>query len=139
VLRRAHRLRASIYRSCKARMHDWPVLGADLETLSDERARAGRYERLTDGPDALGLAWASDAPELDAPLWPVVRSAVALLTSEDALSRVGQCAGERCGWLFVDLGRGRPRRWCDMRDCGNVAKVRAYRRRQRERGPGEVG
>jgi predicted RNA-binding Zn ribbon-like protein len=57
----------------------------------------------------------------------IVRSAADLLTSE-ALTRVRQCSGERCSWLFVDNSRNRMRRWCDMKACGNRAKVRRFRR-----------
>lgn len=43
------------------------------------------------------------------------------------LSRLRQCG--RCSWLFLDHGRGRGRRWCKMRTCGNRAKVEAFRKR----------
>src|SRR5262245_35278713 len=43
----------------------------------------------------------------------------------DDLARVRQCA--RCTWFFVDRGRGVGRRWCDMRTCGNRAKMAAFR------------
>jgi predicted RNA-binding Zn ribbon-like protein len=49
-----------------------------------------------------------------------------LLRSDD-FARVRQCA--RCTWFFVDRGRGVGRRWCDMRTCGNRAKVEAFRER----------
>ena len=62
-------------------------------------------------------------------LWPVARSAADLLTSDD-LGRVRECAGERCNWLFIDRSKNHSRRWCDMQDCGNVAKVRRYRSRK---------
>ncbi|MCB0153982.1 MAG: CGNR zinc finger domain-containing protein, partial [Anaerolineae bacterium] len=56
-------------------------------------------------------------------------SAAELLTS-DRLNRVGQCAGESCGWLFLDTTRNHSRRWCEMEHCGNRAKAkRHYRRR----------
>ena len=57
----------------------------------------------------------------------IIRSAADLLTS-DALTRVRQCSGESCSWLFVDSSRNRMRRWCDMQACGNRAKVRRFRR-----------
>jgi predicted RNA-binding Zn ribbon-like protein len=34
---------------------------------------------------------------------------------------------DRCGWFFVDTSRGRRRRWCNMRICGNQAKAARYR------------
>ncbi len=47
------------------------------------------------------------------------------------LARVRLCEGDDCGWLFVDGSRAGSRRWCDMSDCGNLAKVRAFRARNR--------
>ena len=32
-----------------------------------------------------------------------------------------------CGWLFIDSSRGRRRRWCSMKTCGNQAKAARYR------------
>ena len=52
------------------------------------------------------------------------------LTSEE-LDQVRECAGNTCGWLFVDMSRNHSRHWCDMRDCGNRAKVRRYYQRRK--------
>jgi predicted RNA-binding Zn ribbon-like protein len=41
--------------------------------------------------------------------------------------RLAQCNGDTCGWLFLDLTKNLSRRWCDMKGCGNRAKVRRYR------------
>jgi len=54
-----------------------------------------------------------------------------LLTSSQRLNQVRQCRGDNCGWLFVDGSKNHSRRWCDMRDCGNRAKVRRHRLKQR--------
>ncbi|MEO5511919.1 MAG: CGNR zinc finger domain-containing protein [Longimicrobiales bacterium] len=55
-------------------------------------------------------------------LAPVVWSAAALLVSPYR-DRIGACANEACGRLFVDLSRRGNRRWCDMDGCGNRAKA----------------
>ncbi|WP_432939271.1 CGNR zinc finger domain-containing protein [Kribbella sp. CA-253562] len=34
---------------------------------------------------------------------------------------------DRCGWFFLDHSRGRRRRWCSMKTCGNQAKAARYR------------
>ncbi|MFC7622869.1 CGNR zinc finger domain-containing protein [Microlunatus sp. GCM10028923] len=34
---------------------------------------------------------------------------------------------DRCGWYFLDTSRGRRRRWCSMKTCGNQAKVARFR------------
>nr|WP_246221489.1 CGNR zinc finger domain-containing protein [Phytoactinopolyspora mesophila] len=36
-------------------------------------------------------------------------------------------ACHRCGWYFLDTSRGRRRRWCNMKICGNQAKAARYR------------
>ena len=95
-----------------------------VESASDDTPRF-TWEPATEG-----------ATSLDWPLWPVVWSAVELLTA-DALRRVLECANDPCGWLFVDLSRNRSRRWCDMRDCANKVKARRHHartKRARDRG-----
>ena len=78
-------------------------------------ALAWRFQREAVVPQLLGI---------------VARDAVALLTSE-RITRLRLCAGSRCGWLFLDESRGKPRRWCSMSDCGNRSKAkRAYARRK---------
>lgn len=44
--------------------------------------------------------------------------------------RVKACASPDCRWGFLDTSRNRSRRWCEMADCGNRAKSRAWRERQ---------
>ena len=59
----------------------------------------------------------------------IARAAGDLLTS-DALNRVRQCSNPNCSWLFVDTSRAGRRRWCDMKVCGNRAKVYRFRELQ---------
>jgi predicted RNA-binding Zn ribbon-like protein len=62
---------------------------------------------------------------LDAMLPPITWSAAELL-SDPASARIKECAGETCGWLFVDTSKNHSRRWCEMRDCGNRAKAQRH-------------
>ncbi len=43
--------------------------------------------------------------------------------------RQGVRTCDRCGWFFIDYSRGRRRRWCSMKTCGNQAKATRYRSR----------
>ncbi|QDG75531.1 CGNR zinc finger domain-containing protein [Labrenzia sp. PHM005] len=52
------------------------------------------------------------------------------LLQSPELHRLRQC--ERCTWFFLNTGRGRGRRWCNMATCGNRAKVEAHRQRSRQ-------
>jgi predicted RNA-binding Zn ribbon-like protein len=101
---------------------------ADIEVLERELSNARDHERLS--PSARAFVWTWDDPNaLDRVLWEVSRSAAELLTS-DELSKLRLCGGDDCGWMFLDTSRNRSRQWCDMRDCGNRAKVRRFRERQ---------
>ena len=100
------------------------------------RAVARAYAMACVRPDGDGFSWAWQEADgaLDRPLWPVVRSAADLLTS-DALGRVRECPGEsgKCGWLFLDTTKNATRRWCSMGGCGNRAKARRHYARARAR------
>lgn len=125
VFRRALTLREAIYRVFSATGSGGAPAAADLEVLNGEWKRAAPRTRVVPGKEG-GFAWGWDEVEaLDRVLWPAARSAVELLTSPELL-RVGECAGETCGWLYLDTSKNRSRRWCDMKDCGNRAKVRRH-------------
>lgn len=40
--------------------------------------------------------------------------------------RVRQCQSDNCALVYFDSSRGRTRRWCSMKRCGNRAKARAH-------------
>jgi predicted RNA-binding Zn ribbon-like protein len=134
VLGRALLFREALHRTLRSVMLGRRPEPPDLSLLNAEIAAARGRERLAPSGVGLRWEWPDAGGELDAPLWPVSRSAAALLTSED-LSRLRQCGGEQCGWLFLDRSRNRSRQWCTMEDCGNLSKVRRFRRRQRGRSP----
>ena len=76
---------------------------------------------------AEGYGWVSlgNKKRLDWILNPIIHSAVDILVS-DELKKVKACADPVCGWLFMDVSRNQSRRWCDMKDCGNRAKVKRH-------------
>lgn len=132
VLKRALALREALYRVFKCSVEGWTPEPGDIAVLNRELRRARARERLTASPR---WRWEAERPgvSLEAVLDPIVRSAADLLTAR-ALDRVGQCPGEECGWLFLDTSRSRRRQWCDMADCGNLAKVHRYRQKRRPAG-----
>jgi len=131
ALARARALRLTLHRLAAAHLVGTKLPEDALGALQAEARAFARLERLVERDGTVRTWWVATELALDAPLWPVVRSALALFADADALARLRRCDGERCGWLFVDASRGRRRRWCDMADCGNVAKVRALRARRR--------
>jgi len=58
----------------------------------------------------------------------IARDALDLLGS-DQIGLVRECDGPTCSRLYVDSTRARNRRWCSNVECGNQAKVAAFRRR----------
>jgi predicted RNA-binding Zn ribbon-like protein len=129
VLSRAAALREAIYILFRDRRP-----GDALAILNRELAVSRGHERIHHTRGGFQWRW-DDSPSLDRILWPVARSAAELLASSDA-QRVRCCDGQDCGWLFLDTSRNGARHWCDMRDCGNRAKVRRFRERQRTSYPG---
>ena len=126
TLARAIRLREALYRTCKSMLGRSSPDESDVDVLRNELSIAEAHKCLL--RKGAGFIWAWDQPEnaLDSPLWRVSQSAADLLTSAD-LTKLRQCGGDECGWMFLDASRNRTRRWCDMKDCGNRAKVRRFR------------
>ena len=130
VLERAIALREAIYRIFLAISHGRPPQAADLATFNAELSGALAQSRIVSTAEGFAWDWAGAEDALDGMLWPVVHDAADLLTSKE-LDRIGQCADDRCGWLFLDTSRNRSRRWCSMEDCGNRAKARRHYERKR--------
>ena len=58
--------------------------------------------------------------------------AIAFLSELDgSWSRFKECGEPTCRSVFYDRSKNRSGRWCVMAECGNRAKVRAYRDRER--------
>lgn len=130
VFQRGLNLRQAIYRLFKSASEAWQPDASDIEKLNEELSIARSHERLVRARNGFEWGWTDRGESLDCMLWQLAQSTADLLTSSD-LGRVGQCGGERCGWFFMDTSRNKSRQWCDMKDCGNLAKVRRFRDRQR--------
>ncbi len=68
---------------------------------------------------------------IDHPDWVIGTLALSiesLIRSQD-FRKLRECG--RCSWFFLDTGRGRGRKWCDMRKCGNRSKSQSFRDRQK--------
>jgi predicted RNA-binding Zn ribbon-like protein len=60
--------------------------------------------------------------------------AVAFLSQLDgSWTRFKECADPTCRGVFYDRSKNRSGKWCDMAVCGNRAKVRAFRERERSK------
>jgi predicted RNA-binding Zn ribbon-like protein len=130
TLARARHLREALYHVFSAVAAGSHPPAPDLARLNDELKRALARQRLSLAGNKVSWTFESDPTDLDAMLWPVVRSAGELLTGDEGIARLRECASETCGWLFVDTSKNRSRRWCDMADCGNRAKARRHYHKQ---------
>ncbi|WP_271597696.1 CGNR zinc finger domain-containing protein [Bradyrhizobium sp. CCBAU 45384] len=130
IFERAIEIRELIWTIGTALAEQRPVSARLLDLLSAAHAANLRHAEMR---MRLGsYIWVFD-PRRDieaAILGPITLSALTLLMEKDLL-RTRRCAGQECGWLFFDTTKNNGRRWCEMRVCGNRAKVRAARDRQR--------
>jgi predicted RNA-binding Zn ribbon-like protein len=131
LLARATGLREAIFRILLSASEEKKPAKKDIERLNAELAASLARLRLGPAQDGNGFAWqwADDQFRPEHLLGPIARSAAELLIRGDLVVKVHQCEGDNCGWLFMDCSKNHSRRWCDMRDCGNRAKVRRHRKR----------
>jgi predicted RNA-binding Zn ribbon-like protein len=98
----------------------------DLKELNEYLAASSRVPQVAGGGAALQLAesWTADG-------WPAVIALVAESYAEllvgGGLARVRVCANPDCSFVFYDESRNGSRRWCDVRACGNLMRVRRHR------------
>ena len=124
-LRSARRVREAIWQLATARM-----AGAALP--ASPRRAVNEAARVPTAPPRLTADGRLEAPPAEPAglLAVVARDAIELLGTELA-DRLRQCARADCTLLFVDESRSGRRRWCAMDACGNRAKTKQYRARQR--------
>ena len=97
-----------------------------LERIEQAAARAGLGVRF--GPEAVRLEPRRGG--VDGALGRLL-AIVAGAMADGTWSRLKACRMDDCRWAFYDGSRNRSGAWCSMSSCGNRAKVRAYRTRQR--------
>jgi predicted RNA-binding Zn ribbon-like protein len=130
ALRKAVELREAMYAIfeaiAKKKRVPIPALATLNEYIQEAAGRRqlkqanGRFERRL---DYLG--------SLDSVSWAIALTAADLLTS-DQLPFVHTCSSPTCQWFFLDTSKNHRRRWCDMKACGNRAKVRRFYANQKK-------
>jgi predicted RNA-binding Zn ribbon-like protein len=130
ALARLRTLREDLYQLFLQIVEGRPVDARRIAGL-DRLWRAARSrQELVTGDRGVELRLVANADDLDRALWPIVLSAVELLTS-DRLRLIRRCA--ECDWLFLDESKNGSRRWCKS-TCGNRARSRQrYERTRRAR------
>jgi predicted RNA-binding Zn ribbon-like protein len=103
---------------------------ASLASLSAQYARCIDRASLARDANACRWRWSVRVAPVEAALGPIALAAVELFTEGD-FSRIKECGGHACGWLFYDASKNNRRRWCEMEVCGNRAKQRRLVARRR--------
>lgn len=130
VVARALTFREALYRIFSATAAGQECRRPDLDTLNAVLHDALAHRALATTDVVTGWTWVHGGPDLPRLLWPIALAAADLLTGPD-VGRVKECGNAPCSWLFLDRSRNRSRRWCEMRDCGNRMKARAFAARRR--------
>jgi predicted RNA-binding Zn ribbon-like protein len=120
-------LAADVLEALRSRVRENMGGGRDpdaIRVLDDAARRTGLTVRF--GSDGL-------TPTTDGVRGALGRILAAAFLSEldGTWARFKECSGADCRSVFWDRSKNRSGRWCTMKDCGNRAKVRAYRERER--------
>src|SRR5437588_4699517 len=132
VLRIGLRLREALYSVLKGIVAGLAPGRRDLAVLNEELRVAQGPKQIAATAKGFEWEWNTSRPALDQILWLVSDSAAELLTTGD-LSRLRQCGGDDCGWIFEDSTRNRRRQWCGIPQRGNRHRVGRCRPGRRTR------
>lgn len=129
-LERFHHLREIIRRIATEITADGRPSRAGVRELNHVLRHGLHYHQLemsTDGSE-YGLARVGD--RLDQAR-ATIAGTLADFVASGPVRRLRICDNPGCHEVFIDRSRTGRRRWCDMRTCGNQAKVARHRARQR--------
>jgi predicted RNA-binding Zn ribbon-like protein len=93
--------------------------------------RAAAMPPLTPRLDPMTRDFSWHRPTFSAAMSEVARDALAMLGDPEQRRRIRTCANPDCERLFYDDSRPAQRRWCSPERCGDQARARAYRARNR--------
>ena len=125
-MRRAIELREALRAHLRAH-HGEPLDPAAAEVLDAASRRARLTVRFTPAEET---ALEPQAAGVDGALGRLL-AVVAAAIEDGTWRRLKVCPADDCQWAFYDESRNRSATWCDMKVCGNRAKVRGFRERTR--------
>ncbi len=115
-------LREALYRMLSAALDGTAPAGEDRDLVNHAARRPRPVSQL------LPSGAVTRTGTVEAVLAELACDCLALLGSEQR-TLLRRCADPKCTRLFIDRSRGRRRRWCDMKGCGDRAKAAVYRQR----------
>jgi predicted RNA-binding Zn ribbon-like protein len=125
-LRRAIELREALRAHLRA--HHGDPLEAGAAEVLDAAARRARLTVRFTGLDVTALE--PESGGIDGALGRLLAIVTAAI-EDGTWRRLKVCPADDCQWAFYDESRNRSATWCDMKVCGNRAKVRGFRERTR--------
>ncbi len=115
--------------SAEVAEHGHPTPG-QLRDLNHILRHGLHYHELRLDPEATRYTFAQVGDRLDQAR-ATIASSFAEFLADASPERLRICANDSCRWVFVDRSPTGRRRWCDMRTCGNQAKVARHRARSK--------
>jgi predicted RNA-binding Zn ribbon-like protein len=131
VLLQARELREAIDVCIVAAIDRSATPAGAITLIDDWLVFAGARPQLV--PDGHGVPLLTERAAADSPrraLGMVALDAARMLGTAER-HRIRICASQTCSGRFFDRSPAGGRRWCSMRTCGNEAKARRHRERQR--------
>ncbi len=123
-VRQAGAVRDALYRLLEARQS-----GASDRDAAEVLNRSARSAQMSVCFGEEGRARIEPlAPAVDGALGKLIAIVVDAMT-DGTWERLRVCRGDDCAWAFYDRSKNRSGAWCDISDCGNIAKARSYRAR----------
>jgi predicted RNA-binding Zn ribbon-like protein len=132
VLQDAIFLRETLYRIFSSIYREYAPTMEDLHALNATYVEAMSKACIIQKENGFAWDWNGKETALERMLWDIARSAAELLVSTE-LHLLRECAADDCGWLFLDISKNHSRRWCDMKGCGNRAKVGKHYERVKQK------
>jgi predicted RNA-binding Zn ribbon-like protein len=118
-------LRAAIYRLARTQVEGTQMRADDVDTLNLYAATPDIPPALDGGNRQAGRTRVRTGQALAT----IARDAVHLFGHAEG--RIRECSADNCQLVFYDESRTNNRRWCSMQRCGNRAKVKAFRAKEK--------
>jgi predicted RNA-binding Zn ribbon-like protein len=103
------------------------VYPVDLATLNEAAVASGL--RVKFGPDGTPRL-EPEARGVVGAMGRLVATLYSAMQSED-WERLKLCGSDTCRWAFYDRSKNHSSRWCTMASCGNRAKARRFRQKEK--------
>lgn len=122
-------VRDALIRLIETRMGDGTIDAGALDVLN--RSTRSAQMSVSFGPE--GRARLEPlAPSVDGALGQLIAIVFDAMT-DGTWENLKICRGDDCAWAFYDRSKNHSGAWCDITNCGNIAKARSYRARHAHR------